>query len=262
MINRSAFITQASGTQPVPVERITWGELEEYFTTYLKRDFSTAARLRAGLRRRIRRLLPRSRNARTEAQGWLLLADLYLRAPQTERCVRKALALAPRNPEAHAELQLRWDLSDGMCLARLAETFGITWECGWGVSGYARHVANCLTFGRCALDADAVAHYCRTAREGKALRLPELFKCETPPEDYFGSGAYHEACLLFVAYLWQISATNAEPWAAFRRFLLAKTMEPGMFITDLEKAFRSPMEQIECDFATWVRQHSEHEHAG
>jgi hypothetical protein len=51
-------------------------------------------------------------------------------------------------------------------------------------------------------------------------------------------------------------------WAAFRRFLLAKTMEPGMFITDLEKAFRSPMEQIECDFATWVRQHSEHEHAG
>ncbi len=78
---------------------------EEYFYTYLvkgrRRD---AALMKARTIGFIRRAIARG-DGPAELL-WLQLADLYVQVRSKEKCLRQALRISPKNPEAHGELAL------------------------------------------------------------------------------------------------------------------------------------------------------------
>jgi hypothetical protein len=74
-----------------------------YWEAYLSGD-RRSTQMRRCLQRRILRYMKAGNES---AAAWILLADLHMTNPSTIRCLRRALHLSPRNPEAHAELAAR-----------------------------------------------------------------------------------------------------------------------------------------------------------
>lgn len=94
----------ARGRQAVSMElRHFCREAEQYFVAHLRGRRQEATRRLRRLRRDVRR---RATAPGAPAQFWLLLADLYVTRRPRVYCLRRALARAPRDPEANAELAL------------------------------------------------------------------------------------------------------------------------------------------------------------
>ena len=77
-------------------------EARDYYYHFLKGQRKKASSIKRRLVRKIRRNMesPSSESA----AGWLLLADLFVQKKTRSGALARALELAPRNPEVHAEL--------------------------------------------------------------------------------------------------------------------------------------------------------------